>query len=432
MRIFVVEPTGQGGLVHYAYELCTGLANAGADVTLVTTSDYELGGYPHNFRIQKKMRLWKGVGSRGVPEPSPGGAAKAWRRLSWTGRRVLRFVRLLRQWGRLTNELIVENPDVILLGRFYFPGVSLFLRRLERRGLVLADVCHEYEFRDPSLSRLNALIDRVTDFFEKRVYKAFSAVFIHGEINRNRFLAELKIPPERVHIIRHGVSSLFFSQARQTGAAERYGIEASDRVVLFFGNLRVSKGVPDLLRAFALVDENDEYRAKLVIAGYPTQSVDVSELRRLAVDLGIAPRVIFDIRYIPIQEVSELMRLATVVVFPYLSATQSGPLMIAHAFGRPIVATSVGNFPEVVKEGETGFLVPPASPPALAEAIGKILANPDLAGAMGDNAKAIAEKLYDWNAIAGEMLTVLEKIASGPAAREKPASPAAKVGTALR
>jgi|GEM_PF-151800 len=430
MRIFVVEPTGQGGLVHYAYELCTGLSNAGADVTLVTADEYELSGCPHRFRVEKRLRLWKIVDSRAVREESPGIVAKAWRRIWWTGRRVLRFARLLGQWAHLTNYLIAEKPDVVLFGRFYFPGVSVFLRRLKRHGLILADVCHEYEFRDPSLSRINVLIDRTTEFFEKTVYKTFSAVFIHGEINRDRFLAELEAPPERVHIIQHGVSSLFFSQALKVGLAERYGIDASDRVVLFFGNLRVSKGVPDLLRAFALIG-SDGYRAKLVIAGYPTQSVDAGELRELARSLGIERRVVFDIRYIPNQEVAELMRLATVVAFPYLSATQSGPLMIAHAFGRPVVATSVGNFPEVVKDGCTGFLVPPASPPALAEALRKILASPDLAGKMGEAAKALAERRYSWNAIAGEIVTVLEKIASGPAAREKTASSSAsKVRTA--
>jgi len=431
MRIFVVEPSGQGGLVHYAYELCTGLANAGADVTLVTADEYELSACPHNFRIEKKLHLWKIVDSRAIRAQSPGIMAKAWRRAWWTGRRVLRFARLLGQWVRLTNYLIAEKPDVILFGRFYFPGVSLFLRQLKRHGLILADVCHEYEFRDPSLSRINALIDRTAGLFEKTVYKVFSAVFIHGEINRDRFLAELELSPECVHIIQHGVSSLFFSQAQNVGLTERYGIEVSDRVVLFFGNLRVSKGVPDLLRAFALI-ENDKYRAKLVIAGYPTQSVDVHELRELARALGIERRTIFDIRYIPNQEVSELMNLATVVVFPYLSATQSGPLMVAHAFGRPVVATSVGNFPEVVKDGCTGFLVPPASPPALAEALQRILEAPDLAKKMGEDAKALAERQYSWNTVAREMLTVLEKITSGPAVREKTTSSANNVRTAIR
>lgn len=431
MRIFVVEPSGQGGLVHYAYELCTGLANAAAEVTLVTTDEYELSGYPHNFRTEKRLHLWNTVDSRSVRAQPRGVLGKTWRRFWWTGRRVLRFSRLIGQWVRLTDYLIAEKPDVILFGRFHFPGVSFFLRKLRRHGLILADVCHEYQSRDPSLSRINALIDKVTEYFEKTVYKAFSAVFVHGEINRDRFLAELEVPPERVHIIQHGVSSLFFSQARNVGLAERYGIQPTDKVVLFFGNLRVSKGVPDLLRAFALLNA-DHLGAKLVIAGYPTQSVDVHELRELARELGIERRTVFDIRYIPNEEVSELMHLATVVAFPYLSATQSGPLMVAHAFGRPVVATSVGNFPEVVKDGCTGLLAPPASPPALAEALQRILTVPDLAERMGKDAKALAERQYSWNSVARAMLAVLENIISESGISEKTASSANNARTVAR
>jgi glycosyltransferase involved in cell wall biosynthesis len=431
MRIFVVEPTGQGGLVHYAYELCTGLANSGADVTLVTADEYELGGCPHNFRVERRLHLWKIVDSRAARKPPSSVLAKTWRRFWWTGRRVFRFTRLLGQWVRLTNYLIAEKPDVVLFGRFYFPGASFFLRKLKRHGLILADVCHEYESRDPNLSRINALIDRTTEFFERAAYKAFSAIFIHGEINRDRFLAEREVSPARVHVIQHGVSSLFFSQARHVGLAERYRLEPSEQVILFFGNLRVSKGIPDLLRAFALI-ESERYRARLLITGYPTQSVDVQELRRLARELGVEGRTIFDIRYIPNEEVSELMHLATVVAFPYISATQSGPLMIAHAFGRPVVATAVGNFPEVVKDGCTGFLVPPASPPALAGALRKILAAPNLARKMGEEAKRLADRRYSWNSVARDILAVLEQIASGPSGRAKTSSTATNIRTATR
>lgn len=112
--------------MHYAYELCTGLANSGADVTLVTADEYELGGCPHNFRVERRLRLWKIVDSRAARKPPSGVLAKTWRRFWWTGRRVFRFTRLIGQWVRLTNYLIAEKPDVVLFGRFYFPGASFF------------------------------------------------------------------------------------------------------------------------------------------------------------------------------------------------------------------------------------------------------------------------------------------------------------------
>jgi hypothetical protein len=57
-RIVVVEPDGAGGMIHYAYQMCTALAAGGADVTLITSTSYELAALPHSFRVIPMMRLW--------------------------------------------------------------------------------------------------------------------------------------------------------------------------------------------------------------------------------------------------------------------------------------------------------------------------------------------------------------------------------------
>jgi glycosyltransferase involved in cell wall biosynthesis len=178
--------------------------------------------------------------------------------------------------------------------------------------------------------------------------------------------------------------------------------------------LRASKGIPDLLRAFARLADDDQRPVKLVIAGYPTQSFDLGELRSLAEALGIADRLVLDPRYVANEEVGELMDIARVVVFPYLNATQSGPLMIAYAFGRPVIATAVGSFPSVVKDGETGFLVPPAAPEALAAAMQKLVDDAGLAARMGAKAKEMSEALYSWDAVGRDVLRVLERATTMP------------------
>jgi acetyltransferase-like isoleucine patch superfamily enzyme len=78
-------------------------------------------------------------------------------------------------------------------------------------------------------------------------------------------------------------------------------------------------------------------------------------------------------------------------VLPYRQATQSGPLHIAGTFGVPTIVTNVGAMPEVVKDGETGLLVPPEDPEALAKAICELLENPDKAKCMGEKARAHME-----------------------------------------
>jgi len=107
----------------------------------------------------------------------------------------------------------------------------------------------------------------------------------------------------------------------------------------------------------------------LVVAGefYEDKDSYMEQIERLQ----LKGRVNVLDRFIPNEAVGDYFSAADVLVLPYLSATQSGITQIAFAFDLPVIATSVGGLPEVVKEGETGFLVPPNDPDALADAVVK-------------------------------------------------------------
>jgi glycosyltransferase involved in cell wall biosynthesis len=405
MRLFVVEPLGSGGMIHYAYQLCTALAKQGASVTLVTSHEYELDAFPHNFTVEKRMRLWK-MFDPSSSQPPWSLLGRLWRKLRWTARRAKRGLQLVGEWARLTNFLLEQQPDLIQFGKINFPFEALFLARLRWRGLILTEICHEFELRERSGGPLTALANQLY----ANVYGHFSAIFFHAESNRQRFLSLFQVPRERLHIIPLGNESLFLGASTErmiTPAAlrQRYGLGAQDPVVLFFGTITPSKGVPDLLQAFALVHEQNPH-ARLVIAGFPTKFIDQNDLQRLAVDLGITQAVTFDARYIPIEEVASLMALASVVVYPYRNSTQSAALQAAYTFGRPVIATTVGGLPEAVENGRSGFLVPPETPKALASAILQIINNPHLAAEMGAYARHLSETRFSWTSIANQILTV--------------------------
>jgi len=98
------------------------------------------------------------------------------------------------------------------------------------------------------------------------------------------------------------------------------------------------------------------------------------------------------------------------VVFPYKNATQSASIQTAYSFGRPVVATRVGGLPDVVVDGESGFLVDPGAPEQLSEAILKILADPGRAERMGQFARQLSETRFAWGPIAGNILSVYKNI----------------------
>ena len=92
---------------------------------------------------------------------------------------------------------------------------------------------------------------------------------------------------------------------------------------------------------------------------------------------------------------------ADVVVLPYTMASSSGVLLSAYAYKRPVVASAVGGIPELVEDGLSGFLVPPADPRALAEAVCRLLRDPSLAANMGKRGQSMLTKRFDWLRIAG-------------------------------
>jgi glycosyltransferase involved in cell wall biosynthesis len=189
---------------------------------------------------------------------------------------------------------------------------------------------------------------------------------------------------------------------------QRYGLREDEKVVLFFGLLAPSKGLEELAEAFALALETCD--ARLLIAGYPTKQFDLLKLNARIAEMGIGDKVTMDLRYVPLEEVGALMNLATVVVYPYHSSTQSGSLQVAYTFGKPVIATSVGGLPEAVEDGRSGFLVPPQSPRPMAEKISLLVNDPLLAQEMGRYARHLSDTRFAWDTIARQMLAVYKTL----------------------
>jgi glycosyltransferase involved in cell wall biosynthesis len=400
----VVEPRGTGGMIHYAYQLCTALANTGAHVTLVTSTVYEMDDLPHNFTLRKQMKLWSTIESRET-DSSFGWVGSAFQNIYRKARRAIRGIRLVIEWIRLVIFLTKSRPDIIQFGKIEFPFEAFFLSSLKRKGLCLSQICHEFELREQGNNPLVNLSNRLYRW----VYDAFSIILFHGESNQQRFLSLFNVPKSRLHNIEHGNERLFLTKksAQVTPARlrERYQIASDAPVVLFFGNLMPSKGVPDLLKGFAQVYQNASH-ARLVIAGNPSKFIDMDEIKKLVSNLGIQQVTTLDTRYIPMEEVAALMEMSTVVVYPYLNSTQSGALQVAYTFGKPVIATNVGGLPEAVEDGKSGFIIPPASPDDLARTMLRLIEDHALALSMGDYAKHLSDTRFSWDSIAQKIVTI--------------------------
>ena len=127
-----------------------------------------------------------------------------------------------------------------------------------------------------------------------------------------------------------------------------------------------------------------------------------------------AERVVVHNEYIPDERRSQLFRQASVVVLPYVEASQSGVIPLAYSFMKPVVATTVGGLPEMVEDGRTGYLVPPRDERALADAIVRLLRDKTLCLQMGLQGKRKLDAECAPSVVARQTLAVYDRAVASP------------------
>jgi glycosyltransferase involved in cell wall biosynthesis len=354
MRVQLIDPSAD--VLPYDHALAAALARRGTDVELVTSR------FVHG------------------PAPVPDGYEVTegfYRRATALGARRPRLRRAL--------KLAEHVPDSIRLRRraggadllhWQWLWLEALSTRLLPRGRPQVLTMHNVIRRERPA---RTLADRM------------DAVIVH-----TRQGAELLGSGPRVHVIPHGA---FDHLTRGTGELplppELQAVEGP--VVLCFGVVRPYKGVDVLVEAFRSVEG-----AELWVVGRPL-GVSIEELRAPA-------NVRFVPRYVSDAELPAFFRRAELLVLPHRRVDVSGVLGAGLAFGKPMVLSDAGGFRELVEDHGAGRLVPPGDAPALAAAIGELLADRDKRARLAERARAAAAGPYSWDSIAERTLAVYREV----------------------
>ena len=250
----------------------------------------------------------------------------------------------------------------------------------------------------------------LSSWCEKVAVESAAAVVAVSEGMRADVLAAYPaVPPERVRVIRNGIDTIEYAADPGTDVLRRYGVEPARPTVVFVGRIARQKGLPVLLRAASAVDPG----AQLVIcAGQPDTPELAAEVTALVEHLQeTRSGVIWLSGMLAKREVIQLLSHATAFACPSLYEPLGIVNLEAMACGTAVVASRVGGIPEVVDDGETGLLVPPDDPAALADGLNTLLRDPDRATWMGQRGRKRAIAEFGWPAIAAQTATLYAEFA---------------------
>ncbi|MBI3769326.1 MAG: glycosyltransferase family 4 protein [Deltaproteobacteria bacterium] len=386
MRLALIGPSAplRGGIAQYHDRLAAALARRGHDVRRISYRRL----YPRRFFPGRTQYETVDAAAVGGPATLPPAVSL----LDSIGPR---------SWARVAAA--AADADAALFEwwhPFFAPAFAAIATLLRRRGVPTIVVCHNLEPHEPipggsvvarlALGRADAFVAQSSDAAARLRAR-------HPARPVALVLPPAEAPPSCSHDDSAGTPAA--ARARRDACARALGLPAAPRRLLFFGYVRAYKGLPTLFEALPALPAD----VQLVVAG-EIYHRDAGYYRALAARLDVAGRVVLLDRFLANAEVGCCFGAADVVVLPYWSASQSAVAPLAMACGRAVVASAVGGLPDLVREGETGLLVPPRDAAALATALTRALA---AAPRLGAGAAAAARALtWDAAAAAVEELAV--------------------------
>jgi D-inositol-3-phosphate glycosyltransferase len=369
----MIEQGGRGGVADYTAELTRALVGQGWSVTLATADD-------HRYAPIEGLTL--------VP--------------------VFHYVR---EHTRVGHELRRRGLGRIANGVCFLPALPRLVRLAAR-----ADIVHSQGWEIPQIGLLAIACLRLTGTpVIQTSHNAFerSRTFVRTRMVLRRLTARMTtrtivhaqadlamVPPEvlkQAVVIPHGE---YGGLARTGGGVERaaaraaLGIAAQAPVTLMFGQLRLDKGLGDLVEAVRRVPS-----LHLLIGGQDLGGL--ATVRPLLDSPELRARVTVREGFLEMNEAAELFAAADTVALPYRAASQSGVLLLAYGFARPVVVYPAGGLVEAVLDGETGWICSAADVDALAHALrASVEAGPFECLRRGEAGRDLAQERFAWPVIA--------------------------------
>ncbi len=254
---------------------------------------------------------------------------------------------------------------------------------------------------------------RLSSWIERTAYETADTVIAVSDGMRQDVLRSYpQVDPDKVRVIHNGIDAQLWQRHRDEDTVRRHGVNPDQRSVIFVGRITRQKGLPYLLRAVAQLPPDVQV---VLLAGAPDTAEIKAEVEGLIAELRLTrDGVVWIPDMLPRAEVIALLSAATVFVCPSVYEPLGIVNLEAMACEVPVVGTATGGIPEVVVDGETGWLVPieqvqdgtgtPVDPDRfvgdLAAALNEAVSDPARADRMGLAGRQRAIDHFSWQRIA--------------------------------
>ena len=319
------------------------------------------------------------------------------------------------------NDIDLINWHSGPLSAFYFLRLRKSLKKeivwTIYKGKIFAHDIMNLKLSDvPRLYRFwNNILCSITPSFV--IKKGASIPQIRKIITLSRrletYFEGIGIKKEKITSIPSGVDTKLLRPLSAQDTLDRkiaFGFKQDDQIILFFGPLSSPRGADTLISAMPRVLKKNPSAKLILLARKSVKDSTDSKLENLARN-QTAIQMLNGV--IEQDMIIQYLGLADVVALPFRFWPHTEcPLTILEsmAMGKPVITTYAGALPEIVKDGETGILVPPGNADTLSSAIIKILDNKDLSMKIGKNARKYAKEFHDWNIITRLTLNIFQKI----------------------
>lgn len=338
-----------GGIAEYAIRQVAALADAGARVTFLCRP-----GFP-----QERLRAHEVIAGL----PSNPSAGQIWRKFM---DRILDGRQIAKASCTVAREARADALLIACYSEYFSPFWAPFYRRLAKTGITIGTIAHD-PVRDYVLG---------PGWWHRwSVREGFSFVrhvFVHDETP-----VDFGGPPPAgigIHRIPHGHFELAAPREGREAIRTKFGFSPSDLVFLSFGQIRDGKNLDRFLRAMVQLPPE----VKLLVAGSSggNSQRQPGDYQKLAEELGVADRCVWDIRYIPDEEIGNLFSAADFVLMTYSAKfrSASGVLNIAVSARKPVLASSgPGPLQSAMRDYQLGIFIPPDDDAAILNGAQRIL-----------------------------------------------------------